>query len=1194
MFDKKGFIAFVGSASGNMYANGLANIEKTYNVDIDAEVARDNCVELFGLIDADKKQLSDGDLHARQNWSSHLKKYVDFKSKQINETEQKQRFVNWFKKQPQKNQPGKLYAEGTINAAANLLQSGLHKLGVPGYESTNCFTITDAEKFEALHTACYAAATEFDEKQRISDFRNGLDFYLQFLNETAGAGRAEMLKKLRFIIAHYKANFETVNKQERYKWSAIHWYKQHWDIDAPDFAKMLTAAFSKASNLLSSGMYYPYKMITDYANQNPEAVRDIFRTLHDEQRPFAERYQIFKDSCQTWIEQLMKTMQDRSKSLNHYQDPRAVLVYLTFQYPEKYYLFKSTMYSTFRDRVGFVEPPSKTKSVMQKIENYFQMCDVILEEVRKDSELLSMHKSRLDGNCYQDEALHLLTMDIVFYGSNYMSEDLFGTNDNYWPSLKDYNPGITKDMWISLLQDKTVTTEEVWKLLNMFLKLGGESSFNNLVVQFGNQFYYKTTLEQFSARITNTVNCAECPAEYKKYAQYIIPFVGRMVTEGEIKRDSWKLRDELKEALEDLTQFWPSLAEYDPKLTKEDWKKYILEVELPNHPQPMQMLKALMELNGQASCKRLAELYGGTPSHYVGCSVSLGRRAKKYFNLPACMDEGQERFFTIPFVGKRMLEGDKEYYVYRMRPELFAALKEIDLSGVSLYVTEEEETMDTKTDVGLNTILYGPPGTGKTYHTVIYAVAIIENKELNDVKAEAYQDVLNRYNEYKSQGRIEFTTFHQSYGYEEFIEGIRPSVVDEGDDTESGNIQYSIQPGMFKKFCEKADRPIAVSTNTADLGIGENATIWKVSLWGTGDNEIRSECLANGHIRIGWDQYGKDITDGTDFSADGGRVVLNAFINKMQLGDIIFSCYSASTIDAIGVVTGEYEWHDEYEELKRVRKVNWIVKGIRENILSLNGGTTMTLASVYKLSNVALSDVYKLIEKHQPTQQLVTDRKENYVFIIDEINRGNISKIFGELITLIEESKRVGKEEGMKTLLPYSMKPFGVPENVYIIGTMNTADRSIAAIDTALRRRFEFKEMLPDPDVVAKISVGNLSIKELLSRMNRRISVLYDREHTIGHAYFMPLAKDNSLEKLAEIFKNKVIPLLQEYFYEDYEKIRLVLADNQKKDERDQFILAKKINQSELFGSADIGLDDGFTYEINEDAFMNPDAYLQI
>lgn len=254
----------------------------------------------------------------------------------------------------------------------------------------------------------------------------------------------------------------------------------------------------------------------------------------------------------------------------------------------------------------------------------------------------------------------------------------------------------------------------------------------------------------------------------------------------------------------------------------------------------------------------------------------------------------------------------------------------------------------------------------------------------------------------------------------------------------------------------------------------------------------------------------------------------------------------------------------------------------------------MTLASVYRLSNVAMPDVYKIINKYQPIASGHETYKDNFVFIIDEINRGNISKIFGELITLIEDSKRVGKEEGMKTLLPYSMKPFGVPENVYIIGTMNTADRSIATIDTALRRRFEFKEMLPDPEVVAKISVGNLSIKEMLTRMNRRITVLYDREHTIGHAYFMPLAKDNSMEKLAEIFKNKVIPLLQEYFYEDYEKIRLVLADNQKKDERDQFIQRTPIKQNDLFGSADVGVDEGYTYEINEDAFMNLEAYLQI
>ena len=886
MFDRKGFIAFVGRTSGTNYANGLDNIEKTYNVNIDTELAQDQCTHLLSLIDADKKALSGNDRHNRQNWYSHLKKYIEYQSKQPADA-QKHRFVTWFKQQPQRNQPDKLYADATVNAAANLLESGLQRLGVPGYENANCFTITDAEEFVTLHTACYVAATEFDKNAGYSDFRNGLDFYLQFLTEGGeNAPNAEMLKKLHFIIAHYKANFATVNKQELYKWKAIRWYKQHWDIDAPDFAEMLANAFSKSSNLLSSGMYYPYKMIVEYASQKPEEVRSIFRILHDEQRTFAERYQTFKTSSQSWIDELKLTLQDRSKPLNHYQDPRAVMVYLTFQYPEKYYLFKSTMYSTFRDRVGFVEPPSKNKSVMQKIENYSQLCDVILAEVRKDAELLSMHKSRLDDNCYQDEALHLLTMDIVFYGSNYMSEDLFNTGDSYWPSLKDYNPGITKDMWTAILLDESVTTDNAKKLLNMFLELGGESTFQNLTAHFGDPFDYKETLQDFGSRVIGKVNCAKCPKEYAEFAKYIIPFVGRMVVDGDIKRDSWMLREELREALEQL-DFWPSLAEYNPMLSKDDWKTYILEVELPNHPQPMQMLKALMEQNGQASCKRLSELYGGTPNRYVGCTTSLGRRVKKYFDLPACMDEGQERFFPIPFVGKRMLEGESENYVYRMRPELFAALKEIDLSGVSLYVTGEEEAMDTVTDVGLNTILYGPPGTGKTYHTVIYAVAIIENKELETVKAEAYQDVLDRYNEYKLQGRIEFTTFHQSYGYEEFIEGIRPSAVDEGEDAESGNIQYSVQPGMFKKFCEKADRPVAVKAGCGDLEIGENATIWKVSLWGTGDNEVRTECLANGHIRIGWDQYGKDITDETDFSIGGGRVVLNAFMNKMQIGDTV-------------------------------------------------------------------------------------------------------------------------------------------------------------------------------------------------------------------------------------------------------------------------------------------------------------------
>lgn len=350
--------------------------------------------------------------------------------------------------------------------------------------------------------------------------------------------------------------------------------------------------------------------------------------------------------------------------------------------------------------------------------------------------------------------------------------------------------------------------------------------------------------------------------------------------------------------------------------------------------------------------------------------------------------------------------------------------------------------------------------------------------------------------------------------------------------------------------------------------------------------------MANGHIRIGYDGYGENITSETDFGADGGKKVLDAFIYKMQIGDIVLSCFSSTTIDAIGVVVGDYEWHDEYEHYKRLRKVNWLVKGIREDITEANG-SAMTLSSVYRLK-LSLSDVMSIVSKYAPDADEVQANSRNYVFIIDEINRGNISKIFGELITLVEPTKRIGQNEGTSVKLPYSKKLFGVPDNVYLIGTMNTADRSIATIDTALRRRFQFREMQPDPDVLEGVFVEDISIKELLQRMNLKISALYDREHTIGHAYFTALKNNPTIEALASVFENNIIPLLQEYFYEDYEKIRLVLGDNNKPERSEQFITKDSTDFSELFGNTDFDMDDTFRHEINPSAFDNIEAYRYI
>lgn len=623
--------------------------------------------------------------------------------------------------------------------------------------------------------------------------------------------------------------------------------------------------------------------------------------------------------------------------------------------------------------------------------------------------------------------------------------------------------------------------------------------------------------------------------------------------------------------------YWPSLEEYNPNISVDEWVLFLQE-DKKSYPSTLEMLKAMLELGGEATCKRVAELLGENFSSCVSRGNTLGRRAKNQFNLPPCMDGEKERYFPVAFVGRNVTENGQQLYAWKLRPELKEALESMNLGEVK----SNEET----TDVSKNTILYGPPGTGKTYNTVIYAVAIIENRKLQAVKDEDYDDVLARYNEYKADGLIEFTTFHQSYGYEEFIEGIKP-IMDNNDD-EQNDIQYQISSGLFKSFCDKAGRPI-LKQKKKDIGLNSSPTIWKVSLEGTGDNPTRKECMDKGHIRIGYDSYGEKISSDTNF-ADGGKNVINAFIYKMKVGDIVLSCYSATTIDAIGVVTGEYEWHHEYEHYKRLRKVNWLVKGISENITEINNGSTLTLSSVYKL-NVSLADVMDIVTRKAPATTAVEEKKKNYVFVIDEINRGNISKIFGELITLIEPTKRIGQSEGMKVKLPYSQQLFGVPDNVYLIGTMNTADRSIAAIDTALRRCFRFKEMLPDAEVLDGIYVDDISIKEMLVKMNKKIAVLYDREHTLGHAYFLPLKTKSTVETLAGIFADSIIPLLQEYFYEDYEKIRLVLGDNNKPNQEEQFIIAVANDYNELFGSTDYGFDEASTYEINAEAFENIEAY---
>ena len=488
----------------------------------------------------------------------------------------------------------------------------------------------------------------------------------------------------------------------------------------------------------------------------------------------------------------------------------------------------------------------------------------------------------------------------------------------------------------------------------------------------------------------------------------------------------------------------------------------------------------------------------------------------------------------------------------------------------------EEEMKGIKPE--LNTILYGPPGTGKTYNTVIYAVAICENKNIEDVQSEEYEKVLYRYNELKKEGRIAFTTFHQSFGYEEFIEGISPIIFEDNSDDCSGNIEYKIKSGIFKSFCEETEK---ITIKNDKFSINKDATIWKVTV----GSKVQNDCFVNNYIRIGFGINDKGAKE---------------FVNQINEGDIIITTDgNRKNIRGIAIATSDEAYKLENTESdSTTRDVMWLVRDINDDVTILNGNKWLQRKTVSRLPNMNIKDLMEFAIKKNVELKETHIEKNNgsYVFIIDEINRGNISKIFGELITLIEDTKRKGMTEEMSTILPYSGSLFSVPSNVYILGTMNTADRSIALMDTALRRRFQFVEMMPNTDILKNVTVDGVEIAPILEKINERITFLYDREHTIGHAFFIKLIDSPEINTLGSIFEKSIIPLLQEYFYEDYQKIQLVLGDNGKSDPSTRFILDEVIKMKSVFkGEATDVIDlPEKKYTINKEAFLNIESYKQI
>jgi 5-methylcytosine-specific restriction endonuclease McrBC GTP-binding regulatory subunit McrB len=467
-----------------------------------------------------------------------------------------------------------------------------------------------------------------------------------------------------------------------------------------------------------------------------------------------------------------------------------------------------------------------------------------------------------------------------------------------------------------------------------------------------------------------------------------------------------------------------------------------------------------------------------------------------------------------------------------LKPQFDEIFNELVVTNISTDMKKEIKAFSKKS---LNTILYGPPGTGKTYNTIDRALEIV-NENFYSTNKNNRKEITQKFNELlikdfdKQDGQIAFCTFHQSMSYEEFIEGIKPLKPSGANEM----VHYDVVPGIFKKMCELA-----------------------------------REQHGSKHFEDVYSQFIDEVTesDNLTFKTPVHKKPFKIKINSNK------NCLAIPETEAATEMTVTKDMIRDYLFEGKIR--DW------------------------KPYTVGISNYIQ--EKYNLSITHIDNSKKSFVLIIDEINRGNISQIFGELITLIEKDKRQGQDEELYVTLPYSREVFSVPPNLYIIGTMNTADRSVEALDTALRRRFEFEEMMPKPELLspqqliislyakypetpwdeqtyrmeatelyALIGIDHafestirqdenpdyaddykilalasdkftgINFQNLLATINSRIQKLLDSDHQIGHAFFMNIF---SIDKLYNVFFQKVIPQLQEYFYGDFGKIGLVLGN---------------------------------------------------
>ena len=916
-------------------------------------------------------------------------------------------------------------------------------------------------------------------------------------------------------VAAYKKHFPNHWKDEQYKWEAVKWFQQHWNINAESFADMLEVSLSKTYNLLASVNNFPARMLVEFAKAYQEDVRAMFLDLFDETEDVYERIKSFKNKAD---DLLVKYFGNEPKQ--HYQGENAISTYLWLRYPDKYYIYK---FGEVKTVASVVESDYRFKkgAYAENIRNALKLYDEISAALKEDDELINLLKSALSDTCYPDPELKTLTIDVGFYISRYYLTDTNGKG----------NDEITEEIDTDTLQSNARYTKWLAPVIEALRVLGGSasrSSVQETVISMCNVSAEEQEKKYSSGLsvIANHLDWAMLALSAEGFLEgprgiWTLTDLGKRIIITDIlaekivaKQNKIALAKKQGKPVPviDLTPYYtfidedwyPSETEYNPGLSKEDWLEILKNPEIIG-PVWGGVLAAFFSERGAATCSQIAKKFNRTPSSIAGNCTQLSKRiaTETKCNLMKNKDSNP-KYWPILFVGKNANADEDGVWVWKLRPELYDACEEF---GILKYLWKNETTVPSIEKQSQN--YWWLNANPKIWSFANMAIGEEQDYTLyneNGHKRRIFQNFLDAkegdmvigYESNPVKQVVGIATISKEQDgkslYFRKVEGLSTPIDYQTLKAcpELANMEYFVNPqgSLFKLTKDEYEFIMDVIRE---------------------ENPIEEKAKNEPYTKA---DFLEDV-----FMTENQYETLVAILKKkknviLQGAPGVGKTYAATRLAY--AMMGEKD--DSRIELIQFHQ-NYSYEDFMMGYKPAGEGFELKYGVFYRFCQKAAN---------QP--------KKDFFFIIDEINRGNMSKIFGELLMSIEKDYR-----NKLITLAYTGMPFSVPENLHIIGMMNTADRSLAMIDYALRRRFSFFAMEPGFDTKGFLKKQKAWDSDLLDALLEQVKKLNEqiasdkslgKGFCIGHSYFCGL-EDCSETELRAIVEYDILPMLSEYWFDE-------------------------------------------------------------